>query len=68
VDQSVEDTEHRSGLGVCAIALVDDAIDTAESAARLVLYYTRRGFRRVDDAQWPGKRYRSVVLSKTLSP
>jgi GNAT superfamily N-acetyltransferase len=44
------------------------AIDTAESAAHLVDYYARRGFRRVDDVQWPGKRYRSVVLSRSLSP
>jgi GNAT superfamily N-acetyltransferase len=43
------------------------AVDTAEPAAHLVAYYARRGHRLVDDVQWPGKTYRSVILSKRLS-
>jgi GNAT superfamily N-acetyltransferase len=130
VDQTVEDTRYRISRGVCALALVDDAVvgtvtvcggpfpqsqcawyreprvafagqfavepsfqrrgigaelmcwaeawardrgyselavDTAEPAAHLIAYYERRGHRRVDEVQWPGKRYRSVILSKSLA-
>ena len=43
------------------------ALDTAEPATHLIGFYTRRGFRPVGHVQWEGKRYRSVVLSKTLA-
>jgi GNAT superfamily N-acetyltransferase len=42
------------------------AMDTAEQATHLVALYTRLGYRHVDWVQWPGKVYRSVVLSKQL--
>jgi GNAT superfamily N-acetyltransferase len=42
------------------------AVDTAESATRLVEFYERRDYYRVGWVQWSGKRYRSIVLSKTL--
>jgi GNAT superfamily N-acetyltransferase len=42
------------------------AMDTAEPATHLVALYTGLGYRHVDIVQWPGKVYRSVVLSKTL--
>lgn len=42
------------------------ALDTAEPAAHLVALYARRGYRFVGHAQWSGKTYRSVVMSKTL--
>ena len=42
------------------------AVDTAEPAENLVAFYSRRGYRFIEFAQWPGKRYRSVVLSKSL--
>ena len=42
------------------------ALDTAEGSSHLVAYYQRRGFRHVEYAQWPGKTYRSVIMSKTL--
>jgi GNAT superfamily N-acetyltransferase len=42
------------------------AIDTAEPAEHLVHYYSRRGYRFIEFAQWPGKRYRSVIMSKAL--
>jgi GNAT superfamily N-acetyltransferase len=42
------------------------AVDTAESAHHLIAYYAKRGYRFVEFAQWPGKRYRSIVYSKEL--
>jgi GNAT superfamily N-acetyltransferase len=42
------------------------ALDTAEPATHLVKLYTNLGYRHVDHVQWPGKVYRSVVLSKIL--
>ncbi len=42
------------------------AMDTAEQATHLIDLYTRLGYRHVDWVQWPGKVYRSVVLSKQL--
>ena len=42
--------------------------DTAESAAHLIEYYARRGYRQVALTQWRGKRYRSVILAKELTP
>jgi GNAT superfamily N-acetyltransferase len=42
------------------------ALDTAEPALHLIDLYGRRGFRLIEYAQWRGKRYRSVIMSKTL--
>jgi ribosomal protein S18 acetylase RimI-like enzyme len=42
------------------------ALDTAEGAAHLVNWYQRLGYRRVATAQWQGKTYRSLILSKNL--
>jgi GNAT superfamily N-acetyltransferase len=42
------------------------ALDTAEPATHLVALYASRGYRFVGYAQWPGKTYRSVILSKRL--
>lgn len=43
------------------------ALDTAEPAAHLRQRYARLGYRDVDTVQWPGKRYRSVVMVKPLA-
>jgi GNAT superfamily N-acetyltransferase len=43
------------------------AVDTAEPAHELVAFYNSRGYRFIEYGQWPGKRYRSTVLSKSLS-
>ena len=43
------------------------AMDTAEQAEHLIKLYTRLGYQHVGWVQWPGKRYRSVVLSKHLA-
>ena len=42
------------------------AMDTAEPAAHLVELYASLGYEQVGFVQWPGKVYRSVVLSKSL--
>lgn len=42
------------------------ALDTAEPAQHLRDWYTSLGYRLVDYAQWPGKTYRSVIMSKRL--
>jgi len=42
------------------------AMDTAEQATHLIALYSKLGYRQVDGVQWPGKVYRSLVLSKTL--
>ncbi|RQO60410.1 GNAT family N-acetyltransferase [Paucibacter sp. KBW04] len=42
------------------------AMDTAEQASHLIAFYNKLGYRQVDWVQWPGKVYRSVVLSKIL--
>jgi GNAT superfamily N-acetyltransferase len=42
------------------------ALDTAEPASHLRQRYARLGYRDVDTVQWPGKRYRSVVMVRLL--
>jgi GNAT superfamily N-acetyltransferase len=42
------------------------ALDTVEPVTQLVEWYGRRGYRFIEHAQWPGKCYRSAILSKTL--
>jgi GNAT superfamily N-acetyltransferase len=73
---AVEPELHRRGIGGALMRWAEEwaqlqgyrelAVDTAESAEHLVAFYTRRGFRFIEFAQWPGKRYRSVILSKSL--
>jgi len=43
------------------------AMDTAEQATHLIELYARLGYKHVGWVQWPGKVYRSVVLSKRLA-
>jgi len=42
------------------------ALDTSEGADHLIAWYERKGFRFVEYAQWKGKSYRSVIMSKML--
>lgn len=42
------------------------ALDTAEGAAHLIRFYTKRGYRFIEYAQWKSTNYRSVILSKPL--
>ena len=43
------------------------ALDTSEGADHLIAWYKRQGFRFIEHAQWDGKTYRSVIMSKTLA-
>jgi GNAT superfamily N-acetyltransferase len=66
----------KSGVGSQLMQKVEDlaraagakelALDTAEPAKHLVDWYDRRGYRFIEYAQWEGKCYRTVILSKTL--
>jgi GNAT superfamily N-acetyltransferase len=42
------------------------ALDTAEPATHLIEWYARRGYRFIEYVKWRSKRYRSVILSKSL--
>ena len=42
------------------------ALDTSEGADHLIAWYEREGFRFVEYAQWEGKTYRSVIMSKPV--
>jgi GNAT superfamily N-acetyltransferase len=42
------------------------ALDTAEPAQHLRARYERLGYAEVDQVQWPGKRYRSLIVVKPL--
>ncbi|HEY0216007.1 MAG TPA: GNAT family N-acetyltransferase [Cellulomonas sp.] len=55
------------GYGWCrAQRSTSIGLDTAEPAEHLVAMYTSWGFAVVDRVQWPGKRYRSVVMVRAL--
>jgi GNAT superfamily N-acetyltransferase len=66
----------KSGVGSQLMQKVEDlaraagakelALDTAEPAKHLIDWYDRRGYRFIEYAQWEGKCYRTVILSKTL--
>jgi predicted N-acetyltransferase YhbS len=43
------------------------ALDTAEPAAHLRSWYTSRGYRFIEYAQWKHTNYRSVIMSKALA-
>ena len=49
-----------------ASGAVELALDTSEGASHLIGWYEREGFRFVEHAQWKGKTYRSVIMSKPL--
>lgn len=78
VHQFAVDPEYQ-GLGIGRMLLqcsehwaekagfVELAMDTAEQATHLIEFYARLGYKRVGWVQWPGKVYRSVVLSKRLA-
>jgi len=44
------------------------ALDTSEYAHHLISIYKKRGYRFVEYAQWSVTNYRSVILSKSLTP
>jgi GNAT superfamily N-acetyltransferase len=73
---AVEPSLQQRGIGGRLMNAIEDmaraagarelALDTAEPALHLIELYGRRGFRFIEYAQWRGKRYRSVIMSKTL--
>jgi GNAT superfamily N-acetyltransferase len=73
---AVEPNFQKQGLGARLMDIVEMraretnareiALDTAEPAAHLIALYSRRGYRFIEYAQWRGKTYRSVIMSKTL--
>ena len=42
------------------------ALDTAKPAAALQALYAKLGFVAVEEVQWAGKRYRSVIMAKAM--
>lgn len=49
-----------------ALGYSELGLDTAEGATQLVRFYIARGYRIVDRANWDGKMYQSLVMSKSL--
>lgn len=45
----------------------DIGLDTAEGAKHLIEFYKRRGYQQVDEIQFYGKTYKSIVMSKPLT-
>lgn len=68
----------RQGLGARLIDLMEQetlarggrelALDTAEPAHHLRRWYEKLGYRFIEFADWSTTNYRSVILSKQLSP
>ena len=44
----------------------DIALSTAEEVPELMAWYQRKGYDPVEYITWPGRNYRSAILSKTL--
>jgi GNAT superfamily N-acetyltransferase len=73
---AVDPALQRRGIGSRLMDLVEQqaravgakeiALDTAEPAIHLIELYQRRGYRFIEYAQWKGKSYRSVIMSKSL--
>jgi GNAT superfamily N-acetyltransferase len=73
---AVDPAVQRRGIGARLMELVEEqaratgareiALDTAEPASHLIELYKRRGYRFIEYAQWRGKTYRSVIMSKSL--
>jgi GNAT superfamily N-acetyltransferase len=49
-----------------SIGAAELALDTSEGADQLIAWYERKGFRFIEYAQWNGKKYRSVIMSKKI--
>ena len=72
----VEPSHQRRGIGSALMGWAESwavrsgyaeiAVDTAEPATELISFYSSMGYRHIEYAQWHGKRYRSVILSKSL--
>jgi GNAT superfamily N-acetyltransferase len=49
-----------------AKGIAELALDTAEGAADLIAFYTRRGYRFIEHTKWNDVNYRSVIMSKRI--
>ena len=56
---SVIDIAHKNGK-------TELSLDTSEKAIKLVEYYVKKGFRKIDYMQWHDVNYRSIILSKAI--
>lgn len=75
---AVDPAHQRRGLGSRLLRFAEErakalgareaSVDTAEGAQHLLRFYRARGYREVGLEQWTHTNYRSVLLSKTLSP
>jgi GNAT superfamily N-acetyltransferase len=75
---AVEPSLRRCGLGRMLLEIVEEiaredgaaelGLDTAETAHHLISYYGSLGYRHVTHVQWDVTNYRSVIMSKRLSP
>jgi GNAT superfamily N-acetyltransferase len=74
---AVDPAAQGAGIGTALLAACEDwarehghsalALDTAVPATHLRRRYERAGFRTVDEVQWGGKAYRSVIMAKPLA-
>jgi len=74
---AVDPTVQGAGIGAALLAACESwardhghralALDTAVPATHLRQRYERAGFRTVDEVQWGGKAYRSVIMVKPLA-
>ena len=73
---AVDPAERRRGLGERLMGIAERRakevgvdrvrLDTAIPATHLVRWYEKRGYTRIDEAQWEGKTYRSVIFEKVV--
>lgn len=73
---AVDPSERRRGLGAELMVVAERRarelgldrvrLDTATTATHLVRWYTARGYLPVEEVQWEGKAYRSVILEKRI--
>lgn len=74
---AVDPSAQGQGLGARLVAACEEwarersrhamLLDTAAPATHLRQRYARLGYADVDEVQWPGKRYRTVVMQKALA-
>lgn len=74
---AVEPSLQKLGLGEKLMDFVESyaarngknrvVLDTSEKAQHLIDYYTRRGYKFIENWQWPDVNYRSVIMSKELA-
>jgi GNAT superfamily N-acetyltransferase len=73
---AVRPSHQDGGIGTALLNLVQQrateqgvrqlALDTSEHAVDLIAFYEAKGFRFIEQTQWPEVNYRSVVLAKQL--